>query len=224
MPLRYDEYEWSIIQSAYDEGCSYRQLTERFGCANATIQKARSKGLFVSRDKNALKVRSGRKYVLRRLDGKCRVCDNKLVSKGAAHCSTACYAYEKRERYIIRWKDGLESGTTQSGGIHSFLREYLLSEANDTCSVTTCGFRGYNPTTGLPVVQVDHIDGDSGNNSFSNLRVLCPNCHSMTPNFGRLNLGRGRQSRRISRARQADKVRKASLLVVMQPARSRKKD
>ena len=33
-------------------------------------------------------------------------------------------------------------------------------------------------------IQVDHIDGDGLNNTPSNLRFLCPNCHSQTSTFG----------------------------------------
>ena len=33
------------------------------------------------------------------------------------------------------------------------------------------------------VLELDHIDGNSRNNELSNLRLLCPNCHSMTPTF-----------------------------------------
>ena len=33
-------------------------------------------------------------------------------------------------------------------------------------------------------LDVDHIDGDHSNNEFSNLRFLCPNCHSQTPTNG----------------------------------------
>lgn len=35
------------------------------------------------------------------------------------------------------------------------------------------------------VLQVDHIDGDRSNNKASNLRFLCPNCHSQTDNWGK---------------------------------------
>lgn len=33
------------------------------------------------------------------------------------------------------------------------------------------------------VLQLDHIDGNASDNSLSNLRILCPNCHSQTKTF-----------------------------------------
>ncbi|MBM4424408.1 MAG: HNH endonuclease [Chloroflexi bacterium] len=35
------------------------------------------------------------------------------------------------------------------------------------------------------VLQIDHISGDRHDNRAENLRFLCPNCHSQTPNFSR---------------------------------------
>lgn len=32
-------------------------------------------------------------------------------------------------------------------------------------------------------LHLDHKDGDRTNNELSNLRLLCPNCHSLTPNY-----------------------------------------
>lgn len=37
------------------------------------------------------------------------------------------------------------------------------------------------------MLTIDHIDGCSTNNNISNLRYLCPNCHSQTATFGRKN-------------------------------------
>ena len=34
------------------------------------------------------------------------------------------------------------------------------------------------------VLQIDHIDGNPRNHQKENLRFLCPNCHTQTPNYG----------------------------------------
>jgi hypothetical protein len=44
-------------------------------------------------------------------------------------------------------------------------------------------------------LELDHIDGDAGNNNYDNLRVLCPNCHALTPTFKAKNKGKGRAAR-----------------------------
>ena len=43
---------------------------------------------------------------------------------------------------------------------------------------------------GTLILQIDHINGDPLNNERSNLRFLCPNCHSQTETFGSKNRGR----------------------------------
>ena len=51
--------------------------------------------------------------------------------------------------------------------------------------------------TNVVPIEVDHKDGNVDNNSEENLRLLCPNCHALTPNFRNLNKGRGRSWRKI---------------------------
>ena len=46
---------------------------------------------------------------------------------------------------------------------------------------------------------IDHKDGNAGNNSPNNLRLLCPNCNSQTDTFSGRNKGYGRQSRGLPR-------------------------
>lgn len=49
---------------------------------------------------------------------------------------------------------------------------------------------------GKPIpVEVDHIDGDSENNTEQNLRLLCPNCHAQTDTYKGKNRGKGRHAR-----------------------------
>ena len=42
-------------------------------------------------------------------------------------------------------------------------------------------------------LDLDHIDGDTFNNDLSNLRYLCPNCHSTTHTYRRRNINTGKK-------------------------------
>jgi 5-methylcytosine-specific restriction endonuclease McrA len=55
----------------------------------------------------------------------------------------------------------------------------------------SCGIEAVWLGEPLPL-EVDHIDGDWRNNRIENLRLLCPNCHSMTDSY------RGRGKKRTS--------------------------
>ncbi len=56
-------------------------------------------------------------------------------------------------------------------------REWLLRERGHRCEM--CGNTEW---LGYPItIELDHIDGNADNNAKENLRLLCPNCHSLTP-------------------------------------------
>ncbi len=56
------------------------------------------------------------------------------------------------------------------------LKEGLLE---NKCSI--CGIVEWNHT--MINMELDHIDGNRLNHLFSNLRILCPNCHSQTDTY-----------------------------------------
>lgn len=63
------------------------------------------------------------------------------------------------------------------------LREGLLS---DCCSA--CGGTAWQ---GGPMpLELDHVNGDRADNRLENLRLLCPNCHALTPTYRGRNIGR----------------------------------
>ena len=66
------------------------------------------------------------------------------------------------------------------------IRKRLLKNHNREEKCAICGLE--NVWNGKFIqLQIDHIDGDSSNNELSNLRFLCPNCHSQTDTYGRKN-------------------------------------
>jgi 5-methylcytosine-specific restriction endonuclease McrA len=117
------------------------------------------------------------------------VCDN---ANAAKYCSESCSAAHRSSEIIRKWLSGEEDGSQKNGGLRPALRKYLLKEANYAC--TECGWDKINPVTGTSPLEIDHIDGDAFNNHPDNLKVLCPNCHSLTTTYKALN-----KSTRINR-------------------------
>ena len=68
------------------------------------------------------------------------------------------------------------------------LKEKLLREGIKERKCEICGGVEW---LGQPIpLELDHIDGNHYNNDFTNLRIICPNCHSLTPTNAGKNVGR----------------------------------
>jgi len=111
---------------------------------------------------------------------------NKILNKGKKYCSNKC-RWEKRNIKLINdWLGNLfEGGDKTNGLVNHIIRRYLLQQNNYKCS--KCEWGETNIYSNTIPLEVDHIDGDWRNNRPENLRVLCPNCHALTPTYKALN-------------------------------------
>lgn len=109
----------------------------------------------------------------------------------------ASLSEEKRVRYYARMKEIGEQN--HKNAIKKLMEDdfetlsidrrrlRILAEQDNKC--IKCGIHDWleRPLS----LEIDHIDGNSNNNSRENLEALCPNCHSQTPTF------RGRNKKNI---------------------------
>jgi len=69
-------------------------------------------------------------------------------------------------------KHGIQSNALKK----RLIREGIFQHKCSTCKGTEW--------LGNPIpIELDHINGNSSDNSLDNLRILCPNCHALTPTY-----------------------------------------
>lgn len=117
----------------------------------------------------------------------CAYC-GKLLNHNKKYCNRNCQAMNSMQIA----KDIIESGENVSS---SALRKYLMRKYDNKCQ--KCGWGIPNPTSNTVCLDMHHIDGDYKNNKLSNVEILCPNCHSITDNYKRVQ--HNRKSTRINR-------------------------
>jgi hypothetical protein len=114
-----------------------------------------------------------------RIVKKCLNCDAVCANK---YCSIIC-------QRMFEAKVSVNNNTCSSATI----KRYLINTIGNVCSV--CRITEWN---GKPIVmELEHINGDSSDNSLSNCCLICPNCHSQTPTYKGRNKGNGRHYRRM---------------------------
>ena len=127
---------------------------------------------------------------------KCKYCGTKLNNHQYSYCSNNCQQKNQYEKFVSDWKIGRKNGGVgvSTGSMSRHLRRYLFEKYDNSCSL--CRWNKKHSRTGLPPLEIDHIDGDSKNNNEDNLRLLCPNCHALTDNYKSFNRGHGRTWRK----------------------------
>lgn len=122
----------------------------------------------------------------------CEICSNHSGSK--KYCSDYCRVHDGMDS--IRKK--LVAGVVLNP---SYIKKlFLYDTALNSCEMCDIGgvWNGKSIT-----LQLDHINGDRTNNDYSNLRLLCPNCHTQTDTYGSKNrhnpLGKLSRGKRYTR-------------------------
>lgn len=133
--------------------------------------------------------------------GTCLNCEGNLGPSGTKFCSNACQRDYGYKTYITRWLANEETGG-RGDNVSTYIRRWFFEKTDGRCE--HCGWCRVNPVTGKVPLTINHVDGNHENNRPENLELICPSCHSLTPNYGALNRGKGRTKRKMmARARSA---------------------
>ena len=106
--------------------------------------------------------------------------------------------WSKGKRLGFRPKIKLEDILVKNSDYQSFkLKKRLFSAKLKKPECEKCGWATVSPDGRLPL-ELDHINGNRHDNRIKNLRILCPNCHSLQithrgKNRKRPSAGTGRQ-------------------------------
>lgn len=131
------------------------------------------------------------KFRIKKSYGNCECCNKELKRHQKKYCSNACQGSLKQKNIF----ESIEKGELNFHE-ESFKR-YMIQKHGAKCM--ECGWCEINKYTGKIPIQLEHVDGDSSNNKLENLKLLCPNCHTLTPTWGGANKGNGRKKRQEKR-------------------------
>lgn len=106
------------------------------------------------------------------------------------YCSISCQHKLLKEQKVDKLFNGEELEIGQAG-----IRKLLIHKYGAKCM--ECGWDKINQYSNKCPIELEHIDGNHNNNNVENLRLLCPNCHSLTSTYKGLNRGKGRHKRKI---------------------------
>jgi len=116
---------------------------------------------------------------------RCKNCKSEIFKKNNVFCNNFCQNDYQYKKYICKWLGGEVNGIRGKFYLSKHIRKYLIYICEGKCQ--KCGWNKINPITSQSPLEIHHKNGDSLDNSFENLEVLCPNCHSLTNNYKSLN-------------------------------------
>lgn len=118
----------------------------------------------------------------------CLNCGKELNCNQKNFCSIACVSLHRRKIVFEKIENGDLSLSEKN------YKNYLIYKYGNKCM--ECGWDKVNEYSKRIPIELEHKDGNPENNELSNLKLLCPSCHSLTPTYKFLNAGNGRYKRR----------------------------
>lgn len=113
---------------------------------------------------------------------KCLYCSTESKSK---YCSNRCQQEFKYKQSIANWDVKSPSKAA--------VKRWLSETFGYKCS--SCNIKDWNGNH--IILELEHKDGNSENNTKENLCLICPNCHSQTSTYKGRNKGNGRHYRKV---------------------------
>lgn len=183
------------LEKLINEGVSYEEIGRKYNCSGNNIKNiALRLGIQLKARRIINKSETFNKGVIRAAKAVCLNCGKELQnSRNHKHkyCSNACQQNYEYKLWVNNYKqDNSIAKSTKWGQIPIQLRRYIFNKFDNKCCI--CGWSKMNPFTNTLPLEIDHIDGNSENNSEENLRLICPNCHSLTETYRGANRGNGR--------------------------------
>jgi endogenous inhibitor of DNA gyrase (YacG/DUF329 family) len=140
----------------------------------------------------------------------CPNCSKEVHRSYYKYCTNQCQADFRYKKHIQQWLAGEVTGLQGHGVVSRHVKRYLREKHGNKCCI--CSWSQVNIITGQVPLVADHIDGNWRNNNEGNLRLICPNCDSLTATYAGLNRGNGRKQRVVSK-----RAKEGRLLVVSKP-------
>ncbi len=180
-------YNWRAIQSYHDAGHGFVQCQRKFGFSHTAWVKAIKRGELVGRPVQYRDRR--RKYdwamIQRFYDegNSYRKCREKFGFNAASWWKARLRGEITTRTFGMPIPELLERGKSRPNIKQRLIRAGILENRCGECGLSE--WRGKRLS-----IQIDHINGINDDNRLTNLRMLCPNCHSQTETFGSRNRNR----------------------------------
>ena len=112
------------------------------------------------------------------------------TSQNRKFCEVKCQNEYQYKEFIQKWKNNEHDGMRGKTSTSKHIRKYLFEKYKNSCS--ECGWSKTNTFTNKIPLELEHVDGNFTNNKEDNLKLLCPNCHSLTATWKGANKKQGR--------------------------------